>query len=30
MLKERSGDKHLYECMDSWKVKREVDRSTNQ
>jgi replicative superfamily II helicase len=30
IIKEKSGDSLLFECEDSWKVKKEVDKSTNQ
>ena len=30
LLKDRADDRHLFECQDSWKVKKEVSRSTNQ
>lgn len=30
IIKERSADAHLFDCEDSWKAKKDVDRSTNQ
>ena len=29
MIKENANDRDLFECMDSWKIKREVDKTTN-
>lgn len=30
IIKEEPRDRDLFECMDSWKVKKEVDKSQNQ
>jgi replicative superfamily II helicase len=30
MLKEKVKDEHLYDCEDSWKIKDQVNKSTNQ
>jgi len=30
IIKEKSGDAHLFDCDDSWKIKKEVDKSSNQ
>jgi len=30
MLKEKNKDRHLFDCEDSWRVKKEVTASTNQ
>lgn len=29
MIKDKKADADLYECENSWKVKKDVDRSTN-
>ena len=29
LIKANPNDRHLFECDDSWKVKREVEKSQN-
>jgi replicative superfamily II helicase len=29
MLKERHKDLHLYECEDAWKIKKDIEKTTN-